>query len=331
MRHKHELKINLMQVAITGANGFIGHHLCEYLRTRGVNVTAISSTSGVSKNDNDVLLDIVQCTDDTLIASALSGCDAVVHTIGLAHSSSSNQTGQLFHKVNVESSKKVARACVASGVARLIYISSIKAQAETSRVDETCEPIPIRDADEAMPMDIYGRSKREAELELDRMLSEHKIGLYVLRPPLVYGVGQKGNLEKLYRLVESGFPLPLGAINNRRSYVSVNNLSDAVLTLLHSDQGKTGTYGISDTDISTPSLITKISESLGRRVCLTPIPVYLLKILGTLFGRQSEIEKITQSLVLDSKRFQQEFEWQPKYSLDEVLKEIALARRKNSR
>jgi len=254
-----------MRVLVTGASGFIGSHLCPALAAAG----------------------------HELLASA-ADCDAVVHLANIAHMSASPAD---LHRVNVEGTIAQAKAALAAGARRFVYLSSIKA---------------------ARPEDAYGRAKSIAEQALMQLAGLEAL---ILRPPLVYGPRVKANFLALLRAVDRGWPLPLASIENRRSLVYVGNLVDAILRCLDGpSQGKT--YALSDgTPVSTPQLCRAIARALDRPARLFPFPPALLRVVPPL-------ARLVQSQAADDRAIRAELGWQPPFSFEQGLRATAAWYRK---
>jgi nucleoside-diphosphate-sugar epimerase len=245
--------------------------------------------------------------------------DAVVHLAALAHQMGAAGAGRWpeFRRINVDGTRVLARACRSAGVRRLIFMSSIAAVCS-----ESSDAVNERTA--ALPQDDYGRSKFEAEDALKSELMESVTDWCILRPPLVYGPNNPGNMGRLLKLIGSGVPLPFGSIRNRRSLIFVDNLVDAVLTVLRTPSEVRETYVLSDgNDFSTPELISALAAVTERRARLVNVPVGFLKwfgyagdalqrILGVYTGVDSySIERLVGSLVVDGSLFRDTFDWRP--------------------
>ncbi|HSV29109.1 MAG TPA: NAD-dependent epimerase/dehydratase family protein, partial [Candidatus Omnitrophota bacterium] len=175
-------------------------------------------------------------------------------------------------------------------IGRFVFVSSIKVNGESTPPDR-----PFRADDPPAPADSYGIAKAEAEAALARIPG---LGLAVVRPPLVHGPGAKGNLAALMRVIAKGWPLPLGAIVNRRSLVGVENLADCLAFL--AEHGCVGTFLVRDeADVSTPELVRLVAAAMGRPARLVPVPQALLRLAGMVTGKAAAVERVTGSLVVD--------------------------------
>ena len=206
----------------------------------------------------------------------------------------------------------------ASGVKRLVFMSSIKVNGERTSGH------PFTETDAPLPEDAYGISKWEAEQALGRIAHQTGLEIVVLRSPLVYGPGVKGNFLRLMALVVRGYPLPLASIHNRRSLIYVGNLVDAIIACLEQSAAAGKTYLVSDgEDISTPELIRAIASVLGIRAKLFPCPATFLTIGAALLGKSREVDRLIGSLQVDSSRIRAELAWQPRISLAQGLEQTA--------
>jgi nucleoside-diphosphate-sugar epimerase len=211
-----------------------------------------------------------------------------------------------FRRANTEATRRLGEAARRAGVGRLVFVSSIKAQTEATPT------APATDADPARPIEPYGVSKLEAEAALAELVSPRGLAVGILRPPLLYGPGVKGNFLKLMGLVDRGLPLPLGAIRNRRSLLHVGNLADAILNLLAGDPPAPRPYLIQDgTTLSTPALIRAIATALNRPARLVPVPPGLLGGAAAMLGKGAAWRRLAGSLVVDDARLRRERGWIP--------------------
>ncbi len=330
-------------VLVTGANGFVGRGVVDALSKSGFGVRAAVRCGGRALSLAGYEVAIGDIGSDTSWEEALIGVNRVVHLAARVHVMHDSVTDPLaeFRKVNVFGTERLAREAARAGVRRLIYVSSIKVNGEqapgpySSQIASTqIPPSPpllkggtlraFSEGDEPNPQDPYGVSKWEAEQALHRVAQETGLEVVIVRPPLVYGPGVGANFLRLLRFVHKGVPLPFGAIKNQRSLVYVGNLVDAIITCLEHPAAAGQTYLVSDgEDVSTPELIRRIATSLGRPARLLPVPPALLRVAGQLTGKSAEVERLLDSLVIDSSKIRRELGWHPPYSMDQGLKETA--------
>jgi nucleoside-diphosphate-sugar epimerase len=304
-----------MKILVTGATGFIGQCLCPILLKQGHEVWALVRTSSnVSKLPHS----IKRVAIDSLNSwpeGVLAGFDVVIHLAARAHMLNDQATDPEaeFFRVNTQGTIDLAQTAMASGVKHFIFISSIGAMTTLSNLilteQSTCQPDTP-----------YGISKLQAEEGLISIASPSPMSWTVLRPTLVYGPGNPGNMERLLKLVCRGLPLPFSIIHNRRSLVYVENLVDAIALSIKATNAINQTFLVSDGhDISTPDLIKQIAFSLHKRPNLLPVPPKSLKLVGQLIGKSDTIDRLTGSLVVDSRKIRQTLNWTPPYTFQEGI------------
>lgn len=306
-----------LKILVTGATGFVGRRLCESLRSRGNEVVGLSRTRPVDWTGAFVEADLSTQPD---LKSSLSGVDAVVHLASRVHmgNESSHDLLPIYRKQVTEATLGLARVARAAGVRRFVYMSTVKA------VGEKSEENPFRIDDQPRPSDPYGISKLEAETGLQQIALETGLEVAILRPPLVYGPGVKANFLALIRLVQKGFPLPLGSIRNRRSLVFVGNLVSAIETCLSAERVSSRPYFVADDEVfSTPELIFEIAKAIGRKPSLWPMPRTALTAIGSVLGQSGKVSRLTESLEIDTQPFKSDFNWKPPFRASQGLKETA--------
>jgi len=304
-------------VLVTGANGFIGQALCEVLAASGRAVRKAVRIAVPGLSDAVAVGDIGPDTDWRAV---LHGMHSVVHLAARTHVLRENAADPLaeFRRINVGGTERLARSAAAQGVRRFVFLSSVKVNGESTTARSLTED------DAPRPEDAYGTSKLEAEQALSRIAAETGIEMVVLRPPLVYGPGVKGNFLRLMRLVARGTPLPLGTVNNRRSFIYTGNLAGAIVKALDAPQAAGRTYFVSDgEDVSTPDLVRGLARALGVKPRLLSLPLAALGLAATLAGKRAEFARLTGSLQVDGSRIRRELDWEPRYSLTQGLTETA--------
>ncbi len=302
----------LPSILVTGAGGFVGLRLCARLAAAGYTVKAAVRRDSAALAAITPAAHIFRVGDigpGTDWQAALAGVDMVVHLAARAHVMRDGASDPLaeYRRVNVAGSERLARAAAAAGVRRLIYMSSIKVNGEAT-VDA-----PFRESDAPAPLDAYGRSKWEAEQLLSRIAAETGLAVTVLRPPLIYGAGVKGNLARLLRWIERGLPLPFASVVNRRSLIYLENLIDAALAVMrHPAPGRL--YLVSDAhDLSTPQLIRALARGLDKTPRLLAVPPSLLRLSGACTGQRDAVGRLVGSLQIDASRIAVELGWRPAY------------------
>ncbi|MBC7952294.1 MAG: NAD-dependent epimerase/dehydratase family protein [Rhodospirillaceae bacterium] len=315
-----------MRILVTGASGFVGGPVCRRLLSSGHEVIA-----AVRRDDAFLPMDVearrvAELGPNTDWRGALKGCDGVIHLAARAHVMRDTATDRLtlFRRINRDGTVRLAEQAAGAGVGRFVFVSSIKVNGEATPAHK-----PFHGDDAPAPLDPYGISKAEAEAELAGIATRTGLSLAVVRPPMVHGPGAKGNLAALMRVLDKGLPLPLGAIRNRRSLVGVENLADALAFLVtHPAQGR---FLIRDgEDISTPELIRNLAEGLGRKACLPPVPVALLRLAASLLGKGAAMQRLTGSLVVDDSPLRA-LDWVPPVTLADGLRAVAAAHASSNR
>lgn len=310
-------------VLVTGANGFVGLHLCVRLAAAGCVVNAAvrrESNSLAAAAPGVRIFRVGDIGPDTDLRAALDGVDTVVHLAARAHVMWDRAADPIdaYRRINVTGSECVAQAAAAAGARRLIYMSSVKVNGEATF------GAPLRESDPPAPLDAYGRSKWEAEQALGRIAAETGLALTVLRPPLIYGPGVKGNIARLLRWLERGLPLPLESIANRRSLIYVQNLIDAILAVMR-HPAPAGTYLVSDgQDLSTPEMIRALARGLDKAPRLLPFPPALLRLAGACTGQRDAVGHMLGSLQIDASKITADLGWRPAHAAEPGL--IATAR-----
>jgi UDP-glucose 4-epimerase len=249
-------------------------------------------------------------------SEALEGINAIVHCAARVHVMDESSVDPLtaFREVNVKGTACLAEQAVVSGVKRFVYISSIKVNGEATRGH------PFKAEDTPAPEDPYGISKWEAEQALQKIAEKTGLEVVVIRPPLVYGPGVRANFLRLMKGLMLGVPLPLGAINNLRSMVAIDNLIDLIEACLNNPQAVNQTFLVSDgDDLSTKDLLQRVAMALGRPVRLIPVPVSLLRATARLFGKSDFAQRLCGSLQVDISKTRNRLNWSPPVSVDEAL------------
>jgi len=300
-----------MLIAVTGANGFVGQHLCSHLSREGHQPRLIQRRFAQGTFQ---IPGIVSSTD---WSDALSGVDVVIHCASRVHVLHDQVADPLaaYRAVNVAGTQRLAIQAAELGVKRLIFLSSIKVNGEGTRSGASFNGLSP-----AAPLDPYGISKLEAEQALHQVSSATGLEVAIVRPPLVYGPGVRANFLRLLRLVQRQILLPLGAVHNQRSLLYVGNLVSFLAACALQPAAAGRTFLIADAEpLSTPELVQKLAFALKTKPRLLPVPPSLLSLLGRLSGKQAEFSRLTGSLVIDPSEAFQTLNWQPPFSTAEGL------------
>lgn len=309
-----------MKILVTGANGFVGKVLCAELLTRRISVRAMMRSLKSSIDGTEAAI-ISAINGQTNWTNALQDIEVVIHLAARVHVMKDNSADPLseFRRVNVEGTAHLARSAAASGVKRFVYVSSIKVNGEATQGGEK-----FTEDDVPAPQDPYGISKCEAEQVLHKVAAETGLEVVIVRPPLVYGAGVKGNFAQMLKVLVRGLPLPLASVNNRRSLVYVGNLVDALILCATHPAAAGKTYLVSDgEDVSTPDLLRQLGAAMGHPARLFAFPAALLKLAGRLTGKADQVERLLGSLQVDSSKIRCELEWAPPFTLQQGLRATA--------
>jgi nucleoside-diphosphate-sugar epimerase len=286
------------EVFITGASGFVGRETVKRFLAGGWQVRAAVRSVAECAIERDAHLSIVEAGDITLVtdwAPLLAGCNVVVHLAARAHQTSEapDAAADLFQRTNVDVSVRLIRGAAAAGVQRFVFVSSAGVMGDFSER-------PFTEADPPRPKSEYAKSKWQAEQALGKIARETGIELVILRPTLVYGPGNPGNLDRLIRLIRTGLPLPLGAVRNRRSFLNVGHLAGIVCSAAQLPEAAGKTVLLADgNDLSIPDLVRTLAEGMGARARLFAVPPSLVLLGGRMLGRSRDVERLLGSLEVD--------------------------------
>jgi nucleoside-diphosphate-sugar epimerase/GT2 family glycosyltransferase len=310
------------RVLVTGANGFIGRALCSVLASQGCTVRGAvrkgSAGGQAAAPDHWVMGDIDEHTEWT---AALSGIDSVVHLAARVHLMRDTAVDPLaeFRRVNVALTLNLARQAAKAGVRRFVFVSSVKVNGETTVVGQ-----PFTADDAPKPIDAYGISKFEAEQALIELAAETGMEVVIVRPVLVYGPGVKANFQEMVRWVLKGVPLPLGALDNQRSFAAVDNVVDLIAVCLRHPRAANQIFLVSDgEDLAVSGLLRRTAVALDRPARLLPVPVFLLRLAGRLLGKEPVIQRLCDTLQVDIGKTQRLLGWNPPLSVDAALRKTA--------
>lgn len=303
-------------VLVTGASGFVGEALVRKLAAAGRPVTGVSRHGAAVNRPG---LHCVKRYEDG--APLMAGHACLVHLAARVHVMNDAAQDPLaaFRAANVTLTLNLARQAAAAGVKRFVFISSIKVNGEATLPGQ-----PFTEYDAFAPQDPYGVSKMEAEQGLRQIAAETGLEVVIIRPPLIYGPGVRANFAALMQAVARGVPLPLGAINNRRSLVALDNLLDFIVTCLSHPAAANQTFLVSDgEDLSTPELVRRMARAVGKPARLLPVPLWLLNAGARLLGKQDRLQRLCGSLQLDISKARDLLGWQPPITVNEGLRRTA--------
>lgn len=310
-----------MRVVVTGASGFIGSALVEKLADEGHSVVAPVRTGASDRRSRVQYISGADLSDAGSWLPALAGAEAVIHLAARVHRISDKAANPLaeYRRDNVEGTLALAQRAAEAGVKRFVFISSIKVNGERTKPGR-----PFRADALPAPKDPYGISKLEAEQALFALGRERDLEIVVVRPPLVYGPGVKGNFLTMMTLLSKRIPLPLGAVNVKRSLVASENLVDLLSLCLHHPQAPRQVLLVSDgQDMSVSEMLRRLSGALGQPARLLPVPPVLLKSAAWALGRQDIALRLCSSLEVDSEPTCRQLGWKPPVRVDEAFQRTA--------
>jgi nucleoside-diphosphate-sugar epimerase len=297
-----------MKILITGGSGFVGTNLAAYLAARGHELVAVGRDSRGATAFSNLF------TWDQLAHIDWAGLDAVIHLAGKAHDTRDATHPQSYFDINVGLTQKIVDACAHSGGAgpkAFVLFSSVKAVAD--RVDDV-----LREDAVPCPKTPYGKSKLEAENVVRAAFASpaSTTRSYILRPCMIHGPGNKGNLNQLYRTVQRGVPWPFGAFENRRSFVSIQNVCAAVEALLKVS-APPGVYQVADDEaLATNDVVRLIAEALGRKPRMWNVPPSWMRGMARIGDalqlplNSERLSKITDSYVVSNSKLKNALAWQ---------------------
>lgn len=310
------------RVLVTGASGFVGKALCASLMGKGIQVRGMVRSGTVVKGVEAVKVKDIADTSPSEWASILSGVDVVIHCAALVHQMEpdDDEAWAKYNRVNAQATSSLAIAAVGSGVKRLIFLSTIKVLGEYSMPGHA-----FGSHDPASPNDAYARSKWKGEQAIRDVARGSSMDFVIIRPPLVYGPGVGANFQALTRLVSARIPLPLGALDNRRSLVSVDNLTDLVIRCVDYPSAISDVLLVSDgDDVSTTQLLRRVAKAKGVLPLLIPVPVSWLTAVGKWLGKGAELQRLCGNLQVDIQHTCDTLNWRPPYSMEEALMRMNL-------
>lgn len=309
----------MSRIYLTGASGFVGAGLLARLHRDHYDCTVAMRRPlpALPVGVREQCVDSLQGDADL----GLAGHEVVIHCAGRAHvlQEQSADPLQAFRAVNVQGTLNVARQAAAAGVKRFIFLSSVKVNGE-----ETPAGQPYTAHSSAKPLDAYGLSKHEAEVALKALGAQTGMEVVIIRPVLVYGPGVRANFHTMMRALAKGLPLPLGAIQNRRSLVALDNLIDLIVACIAHPAAANQTFLVSDDDdLSTSELLRRLGRALGKPARLLPVPAWLLTGAAGALGKGAVARRLCGSLQVDISDTKARLGWAPPVPVDVALQGAA--------
>ena len=308
-----------MKILVTGGSGFVGRALCQKLFESGYSILTTIRKKPHQLIENIEYISIPDINQNTDWSNILKEIDIVVHTAARVHMMNEKTCNPLeeYCKINTEGTLNLFQQAIQANVKKFIFLSTIKVNGEETFEQAFQETSPCN------PKDPYALSKWEAEQGIASIANNTNFDYTIVRLPLIYGQGVKANFSNLLKLIKSRFPLPFGAIQNKRSMLYIGNLSSAILKIIESSLSKNKTYLLSDNeDISTAKLSKKIAYAYGFKIFLIPLPLFLFKWFGMIMGKRKAISRLLGSLQIDSSKIRNELNWLPPYTVELGLAEM---------
>ncbi|TMO86287.1 hypothetical protein CWC12_14730 [Pseudoalteromonas ruthenica] len=304
-------------IIMTGCSGFVGNNLLMKLCESGYKISTLNRKKSLVSFQHKSVSHYY--ADDFAIAleDALknSSCDVFIHLAGAAHKPELTESDYL--KVNVELTKYLARKAAMLGCKRFIQLSSIGVNGSSSSTPFTASDIPA-------PKESYSRSKYLAEQEIQAICASSDMEYVIIRPPLIYGPFAPGNFQKLVRLVKKTPIIPMGGIDNQRSFVSIYNLISFIEVTIEHPNAANEVFLVSDEqDISTSDFVNKIISSYKQRTLLISLPWSILRPALKLIGKEKALEKITSNVTIEMNKSISLLDWKPPLTIEESLEKSA--------
>ncbi len=298
-----------MKIAITGANGFVGNNLSDYLTHKGLEILRVQR----KRTGNSIF--IPKCDKTTNWSKALKDVETVIHCAAIVHQEK-NKPFESYYKVNVQGTESLINQAVKSGVKNIIFISTIKVNGEESSLLN-----PFKDDSNDNPNDYYAISKLLAETILKSISIKEGINYVIIRPGLIYGPGVSANFYNLIKLIDSGIPLPFGDIRNKRSLLFIDNLGEFIFQIIDKNSFNNQIFLLSDSKpISLKKLVNLIYFYLNKRNKNFYFPVKLLNLIFSLLGKKNISSRLFGSLVIDSSQAYKNLHLEQFFSSDYGIK-----------
>ena len=301
----------LPKIVLTGGSGFLGSHL--------LNNEAFQEALAIGRTqpDNHRHFKNVSFDADDDLAEVFNDKEIVVHVAARAHVMNDTAKSPLneFRHVNTVGTLNLAEKAAIAGVKRFIFISTVKVLGEQTEPGQA-----FKNGDSFNPQDPYSISKVEAEMGLKLIGEAYGMEIVIIRPPLVYGKGVKGNFSSLLKLARFPIPLPFGSIQNKRSLVSVENLVDLIVTCISHPNAKNQTFLVGDdNDVSTPELVTMLAEAGGYKAYILFFPLILLSTFFGLIGKKAIYDRLCGSMRVNIDYTKSQLSWEPPFKVNDSL------------
>lgn len=275
-----------MKIGITGTSGFVGGCISRNLSSNNFIIKEVDRNN-LYNND---------------LQFVLSGVDVLIHSAGLAHDLKASKSISEYYKVNTDLTIQLYDIFTKSNISCFIFISSIKAVIDQSdqEINELMEPNPLTH---------YGKSKLAAENYILKNIDLTNKRIFILRPSMIYGEGNKGNFNVLYKYIQSGLPWPLGNYQNKRTFCSIDNLNFVIKELIENKNIKNGIYNVVDDEsLDINEVVRIISDSINRKIRILKIPKYVIRLLALIgdyipfLVNSEKLDKLTQNYIISNSK-----------------------------
>lgn len=302
------------RVLVTGASGFIGGNVLALLSSKYRIICQDRKSDSIESDPNHHFkLDINTYTD---WSNCLKNIDAIVHLAAVAHNNSTDPN--YIHEVNVRGTVNLAQQAAEHGVKRFVFISSIVVLGNSTTNSRTFDENSVTSVHSQ-----YAQSKLDAEIALLKIAEETSLEVVILRPVLAYGVGAPGNFGKLVNLVNKVPMLPFALCDNKRSFISVENLVNFISVCIEHPKAKNEVFCISDgVDVSIKEFTNGIAKGLGKTLIQLPVPNFVFSLLGNISGKQQQIEQLTGDLQVDSSKARSLLGWKPPFTMADTFSRL---------
>ena len=309
-----------MKILLTGATGFIGKALVSELIKQDFDLSiAVRQKTNLFPNKVKQYV-VVDFESNPDFSNILTKIDCIIHLAGKAHVIDETKVSILekYRKINTEFTLNLAKQAETAGVKRFIFLSSIGVNGKQNTK-------PFLENDTPNPQEPYAISKHEAEQGLLKLAESSLLKVVIIRTPLVYGKNAPGNFGRLIQWASAKImlPLPLGAVNNARSLIAIDNLvSFIILCVLH-QKSVNQIFLISDNDtISTTELLKKIAKAFNKKALLLPVPISWMIFVAKLLGKEADAKRLFSSLMIDNSKARDLLDWHPITNIEKQLKKI---------
>jgi nucleoside-diphosphate-sugar epimerase len=300
-----------MKVLITGSGGFIGQSLTQELESQYSIIRHGRKLNISAANENYFQLNV---SGSANWQEYLKNVDVIVHLAASAHNKSSGE--DTINEVNVNGALTLAKQAVAAGVKRFIFMSSVGVLGNKTTT-------PFNEETSEAPHSDYAQSKLKAEKALLEFAKDTDLEVVIIRPVLVYGDAALGNFSKLKSLIHQ-FPfLPFGLIRNKRSFISIGNLVSFIRLCIEHPKAKNEIFCISDDeDVSIKEFTDAIATGLTKKIVQLPVPGWLMRCVGRLFGKEKMVEQLVGDLQVDISKAKNLLGWSPVETMQQAMNKI---------